>query len=234
MPRASKPTAKVYPKREMIAAAFAATRVRGLPTAQERNNQDLKEAYTGDLKRLFTKFVQGLDLIEAVDYEAAEAAVSALMADRTYRMLQGTIKETPFVHTVHALLNDPAEHVKMTMHYVYLPGMYRSLLSRQVTDEKNAVDQFCSEYIGQVGEVVELEIVVDSVRELKTIDDCLLVSGRVGNNIVSFFVANNVKSKGNRTTTGTYRATIKGHSVNIRNVKETRLTRLTRIRDLVQ
>lgn len=230
MPRAKKPaTSVVYPRRELLVAVFAATRVLG-PEPPTSNDTEIRFNYFKGIRAKATEFATGKELLTEQDFTEAETAVAALLTDRTVRLLQGNNKETPFQRNALDFLAETGHNTDRMSFAIYVPGMYQSLLKRQARDEQYALARVTSGFIGEVGSIVELDIEVNAVRELDRYPNCVFVDARVGENHVSYVVQKDSKTKGNRSTSGLYRATVKEHKINALGIKTTALYRLTRIK----
>ena len=228
MSRAKKSTASVYPRRELLAAVFAATRVLGTEPPKS-NDTEIRFNYFKGIRAKTVEFATGKELLTEQDFAAAGTAVTALLTDRTVRLLQGDNKETPFQRNALDFLTETGLNTDRINFAIYVPGMYQSLLKRQARDEKYALARVTSGFIGEVGSIIEVDIEVNAVREFDQYPNCFFVYATVGENHVSYVVQKDTKTKGNRSTSGTYRATVKEHKINALGIKSTSLYRLTRI-----
>lgn len=230
MPRAKKPaTSVVYARRDLLAAVFAATRVLG-PEPANSNDTEIRFNYFKSIRAKATEFATGKELLTEQDFSDSEAAVSALLTDRTVRLVQGNNKETPFQRSALDFLAETGHNTDRMSFAIYVPGMYQSLLKRQARDEQYAIARVTSGFIGEVGSIVEVDIVVTRLREIDQYPNCYFVDATVGENQVRYVVQKDSKTKGNRSTSGLYRATVKEHKITPAGVKTTSLYRLTRIK----
>lgn len=230
MPRAKKSaTSVVYSRRELLAAAFAATRVLG-PEPANSNNTEIRFEYFKSIRAKTAEFATGRELLTEQDFVDSEAAVAALLTDRTVRLVQGNNKETPFQRNALDFLAETDYNTDRMSFAIYVPGMYQSLLKRQARDEQYAIARVTSGFIGEIGSIVEVDIVVTRLREIDQYPNCFFVDATVGENQVRYVVQKDSKTLGNRSTSGTYRATVKDHKINALGIKTTALYRLTKIK----
>lgn len=190
--RPTRPAPASIATRELAALAFAAQRVNG--TLHKYDT--VFDPDTGDTIRvtpnkvlMHNSFVPGAEgptlTVTQEDRDQANAAVDAVQADCTMRVLTGR-QLSDFVNSMNSLLQQETATQRDCGLMAFLPGVYARIVEAQSKQETTALLSTASEYLGNVGDKVTVDFTFVDKRYLQQYN-CWSVFGHdANNNCISF------------------------------------------------
>jgi len=185
------PTARIS-TRELAALAFAAQRVNGTlhkyDTVFDSDTGDTRQV-TPNKTLMHNSFVPGAEgaklAVVQEDQDLAEAALAAVQADCTMRVLSGG-KLSDFISSLNTLLQQETANQRDCGLMAFLPNVYARMLEDHAKKETTAVLSTTSEYLGAIGDKVTVDFTFVDKRYLQQYN-CWSVFGHdADNNCVSF------------------------------------------------
>jgi L-amino acid N-acyltransferase YncA len=193
--------------KELAALSFAAQRYNGGllkdTTRWNENTQTLENIIPN--KTLIRDTVKGDPKLVVTDEDRAQAeiAIDAITQDFTMQVLKGR-KVSDFVQSLATLLEKDTDTDVSAGIVAFLPQMYEQLKQRQDREEKVQGFAYTSEYLGQLGAKVTVELTVLTTKYLQQYN-CYSVTGHdAQGNMVNFLTG-----KQDCTVSGRYTGKIK-------------------------
>ena len=193
--------------KELAALSFAAQRANGAllkDTTRWNEATQTLETVTPN-KTLIRDTVKGDPKLVVTDGDRAQAeiAIAAITQDFTMQVLKGR-KVSDFVQSLATLLEKDMDTDVSAGIVAFLPQMYEQLKQRQEREEKVQEFAYTSEYLGQVGAKVTVELTVLTTKYLQQYN-CYSVTGHdAQGNMVNFLTG-----KQDCTVSGRYTGKIK-------------------------
>jgi hypothetical protein len=193
--------------KELAALAFAAQRYNGGllkdTTRWNEDTQTLENIIPN--KTLIRDTVKGDPKLVVTDEDRvlAEEAITAITQDCAWQIIKGR-KVSDFVQSLATLLQEDTDTDASSGIVAFLPQMYDQLKQRQEREEKVQEFAYTSEYLGQVGAKVTVELTVLTTKYLQQYN-CYSVTGHdAQGNMVNFLTG-----KQDCTVSGRYTGKIK-------------------------
>ena len=190
--------AKTYKiaSRELVALAFAAQRMNGGLHRDNRYFDPEKDAFVEVVPNktlMFNSFAfepgSNPELVPTdQDRAQADAAISAIQGDVLIKTLAGR-RTSDFLANLSEAISQPTCTQRDCGLVAFVPKTYAGMLERQEKDEAKIGLASTSEYLGRVGEKIQLDFALIDSKYLQQYN-CYSVTGHDGNgNMVSFLTA---------------------------------------------
>lgn len=190
--------AKTYKieSRELVALAFAAQRMNGGLHRDNRYFDPEKDSFVEVVPNktlMFNSFAfepgSNPELVPTDEDRAqADAAISAIQGDVLIKTLAGR-RTSDFLANLSEAISQPTCTQRDCGLIAFVPKTYAGMLERQEKDEAKIGLASTSEYLGRVGEKIQLDFALIDSKYLQQYN-CYSVTGHDGNgNMVSFLTA---------------------------------------------
>lgn len=191
--------------RELAALAFAAQRVNGTLHKDDRFYDKDKDAIievvpNKVLMRNSFAFEPGSNpelVVTEQDHKDADAAIEAIQQDVMVKKLADR-RVSDFVFTMAETLSKETLTQRDCGLMAFLPSTYQRMLDTRAKQEATETISYTSEYIGQVGDKIQLDFTMIDNRYLQQYN-CYSVTGTDSNsNMVNFLTAHQSLAKSGR------------------------------------